>query len=235
MWKYVVWTIIVLIAIIALLGALSPMSNGDDVPEFTLIDYVKAGSWPGHFIILLSCIALASGFVDLLETRLSRVISSDVTNQLETLISNKQYDEALDHCQRNRSELTDILAPGLGIAESGAQKMAYAIDTTAKNVLLRVNHRPNKFLLIGVLASLMGLLGSLTGILSTFSIMKTLSCPSQTDFCRGIEEALITPIEAILILFICIIFYFVIQKRANYYALTLSNLVDGFTGMIKRL
>lgn len=134
----------------------------------------------------------------------------DLVADLEALIDEEQYDEALELCQSSDSYYARVLGGGLVVREAGYEEMLHEIETVAQAATFNLNTKISYLSLIGNIAPLLGLLGTVTGMITSFQKIESMKNPTPSDLAHGIYEALVNTTLGLFdaIVFLAVYFYF---------------------------
>jgi len=218
-----------LFAGVALLGGLAAEASAQESGGTTLGDIFKNAGVIGWMIVGLSVVALAviiKFFVDLKREKLA---PPDLLDELDGLLDEKNYQEALQLCEDEPNFLTHVVSAGLGKIEANHPfdqiqgAMAEALDEETVKLHLKVGWLS----LISQVAPMMGLLGTVQGMIQAFGVIATKdSGVSPKDLARGIKAALITTLFGLLVGIPPSAFFVYFRNRVITITLEVSAMVE---------
>jgi len=134
----------------------------------------------------------------------------DLVADLEALVDEEQYDEALELCQSSDSYYAKVLRGGLVFREAGYEETLHELETVASTETFNLNTKISYLSLIGNIAPLLGLLGTVTGMITSFQIIEKMKNPTPAKMASGIYEALVNTTLGLFvaIIFLAVFFYF---------------------------
>lgn len=218
-----------LFAGVALLGGLAAEASAQESGGTTLGDIFKNAGVIGWMIVGLSVVALAviiKFFVDLKREKLA---PPDLLDELDGLLDEKNYQEALQLCEDEPNFLTHVVSAGLGKIEANHPfdqiqgAMAEALDEETVKLHLKVGWLS----LISQVAPMMGLLGTVQGMIQAFGVIATKdSGVSPKDLASGIKAALITTLFGLLVGIPTSAFFVYFRNRVITITLEVSAMVE---------
>ena len=121
------------------------------------------------------------------------VIPEDTQNQIETLLAEKRYREAIEFSGTDSSYLAKVVNSGLSEASNGYGAMERAVEESSDAETTRML-RPIEYLnVLGNIAPMMGLFGTVYGMIVAFQkLVETGGKPDPGKLAAGISTALVT-------------------------------------------
>lgn len=184
-------------------------------------------------IQILSIVALARIVDHFVRLKRDALVPPAVVGELETLLDEEQYEEALRHCEANRNYVTAVVGASLSRLGEGypAIREAAAVATDEENVKLL--HRISWLSLFGSLGPMLGLFGTVVGMVLAFTDLgRTDVTPSPQNLARGIYTALITTAWGLFAALVSLGFFFYFKLRIQRLSFELSamaqDIVDRF-------
>lgn len=170
----------------------------------------EATGWVGWLMVACSVTGTTLVIEHLVSLRREKLAPSDITAEIEALINEEQFDEAIAICDENPGYITNITGAALRMRQAGYQEMIVGLETSANNETFKLNTKISYLSLIGNVAPLLGLLGTVTGMISSFQIIETLAAPTPGDLAKGVYESLVNTTMGlfIAILFLTVYFFF---------------------------
>ena len=150
---------------------------------------------------------------------------------LQTSLSSNEVEQAIEHCDRQRGSVANIIKQGLekyqalkGSTMTHEDKMKDVQKTVEEATMLEVPLLEKNLIALSTIASIatmVGLLGTTIGMIRSFSAMARSGAPDAISLSQGISEALINTAGGLIAAIIGIVAY-------NFF----TNKVDSFTYMI---
>jgi len=190
---------------------------------------LKWGGWPGWIIILHSIAALALIIEHFVNVKQDKVVPPEIVDEIEALFEEEEYQEALELCEAQPNFLTNILAAGLPKLNAGFETMKQIMGEAAAVEATKLHQKISYLALIGNLAPMWGLFGTVYGMIGAFSEIVILG-PRVTpkDLAQGVQAALITTLEGLLVAIPCMLFYFYFRNRV-------VRMINDLTGVADEL
>ena len=128
-----------------------------------------------------------------LQFRKQVLLPPELSQQFESLLENKQYQEAFDLAKGNESFLGKVLAAGMGKLQSGYPAAVEAMEAAQGDESMKLEHKISYVSLVGALAPMFGLLGTVDGMVAAFmKIAGSDTAPKPSELAVGISQALVT-------------------------------------------
>jgi biopolymer transport protein ExbB len=150
---------------------------------------------------------------------------------LQTSLANGDVEQAIEHCDRQRGSVANIIRQGLekyqSLKSSNApidEKMKDVQKSVEEATMLEVPLLEKNLIALSTIASIatmVGLLGTTIGMIRAFSAMARAGAPDAISLSVGISEALVNTAGGLVAAIIGIVAY-------NFF----TNKVDSFTYMI---
>ena len=187
------------------------------IPPEAVIDVsniLKWGGWPGWVIILHSIAALALIIEHFVNVKQDKIVPPEIVDEIEALFEEEEYQEALELCEAQPNFLTNILAAGLPKLNAGFDTMKQIMSEAAAVEATKLHQKISYLALIGNLAPMWGLFGTVYGMIGAFAEIVILG-PRVTpkDLAMGVQQALITTFEGLLVCIPSMMFYFYFRNR----------------------
>lgn len=187
--------------------AAAPTTSGSNV--FTMFfapipPAPRAVDWIGiiqiWIILLLSVVVLALIVQYYLRYRRVAIMPEETRSQLETLLNEKRYKEAIEFANGDKSYLGKVVASALNQASNGYSSMQRAIEETGDAETTKML-RPLEILnILGNVGPMLGLFGTVYGIIIAFNDL--LLAGGKVDpgkLAGGISTALVTTFWGLIV------------------------------------
>lgn len=195
-----------------------PASGGGGGTNFFTIFFLGGGGALGVIftlpIVFMSIAVVALIIQFCVQIQRDKIAPPEVIVQIEELIEQEQYDEALNICDATKNYVTSIVGAALLKVEYGYDSMVEAAATAAEEENMKLQHKIGWLLLLGNIAPMCGLLGTVVGMVSAFTeIAMSADSPSPQQLAGGIYTALITTIWGLLVAVPSLTAYFLFKNR----------------------
>lgn len=196
-----------------------PQQDGGGMNFFTIF-FLSGGGALGILTTLpivgcsIASIALIIQFC--VQIQRDKIAPPEVIVQIEELIEQEQYDEALNICDATKNYVTSIVGAALLKVEYGYESMVEAAATAAEEENMKLQHKIGWLLLLGNVAPMMGLFGTVVGMVSAFTeIAMSPESPSPQQLAGGIFTALITTVWGLLVAIPSLTAYFLFKNKVQ--------------------
>jgi biopolymer transport protein ExbB len=185
--------------------------------------YVKGGGVIGWIIILLSISSIALIIEHFVTIQRDKLVPPEIVVQLEEMIEQEQYEEALNICDATKNYVTSVVGAALARIQDGWEAMSVAAESAAEEENLKLTHKVGWLSLIGNVAPMMGLFGTVVGMVVAFTeIANSTEQPSPQQLAGGIYTALVTTVWGLIVAIPALSFYFVFKNKVQRLAFELS-------------
>lgn len=167
-------------------------------------------------LVLLSVLSI--GLAGSLASRYRRptMLPSDTREQLETMLSNRQYREAIEFANTDDSYLGRVTAAALNEAANGFSAMERAVEEAGDAEATRIL-RPIEYLnVLGNISPMLGLFGTVFGMIVAFQAL--VAAGGQADpvkLADGISTALVTTFWGLVVAIPALAAYALIRNRVD--------------------
>jgi biopolymer transport protein ExbB len=174
--------------------------------EFHLLAIIQAAGWPIWLLLTASMIALALIIERVLYLRRSRILPSNLLNEVIRVYHNGKVDNTIISTLENNSPLGRVLAAGLRNVNAPREVMKESIEEAGRGTA----HDLERFLTtlgtIATLAPLMGLFGTVVGMIEIFGAQNA-SGANPAQLAHGISVALYNTGFGLAIAMPALVFY----------------------------
>jgi biopolymer transport protein ExbB len=203
------------------------------VKESTLLDLIKAGGIVGLFIILVSILGGGLVIEHFVNITRDKLCPPEIVAELEALVEEGQYENALTLCTSNPNFFCNIVGAALSKVNVGYEAMVEAMQAAGEDEAAKLNQKISYISLIGSITPMLGLLGTVVGMISAFGIIKTKMSPSPADLAKGVEEALVTTAEGLLVSIPMMTVFFYFKNKVTLYIIQLGIMAGEFVDKFK--
>lgn len=185
------------------------------VKDKTMWDLIKAGGFVGHCIIVTSIATLALTIEFCVSLRRDKLCPPELVGELEALIDEGQYEEALQVCENDRCFLTNVVGAALAKVGMGYDEMVKSMEEVGTEEAFKLNAKISYMSLLGNIGPMLGLLGTVTGMIGAFTVIEKTTSPTPALLARGVYEALVTTAEGLFVGLPALTVYFIFKNRVT--------------------
>ncbi len=167
-------------------------------------------------LVGLSMVCLALILMFAMKHTRSRIVPDDTAAQIEAMLAEKRYREAIDFAQSDPSFLGKLVSGALGEASNGYVAMERAIEEEADAEIGKML-RPIEFLnVLGAVAPMIGLFGTVYGMIRAFqALVEAGGRPDPAELAAGISTALVTTLWGLVVAIPALAGFAVIRNRID--------------------
>jgi biopolymer transport protein ExbB len=191
---------------------------------------ITKGGAIGIVIIILSVATLALAIEFAVNIRRDKMCSPEVIDELEALLEEDEYQEALELCESEPNFLTNSLAAGLPRLNEGYAKVAEAIENQAGVEAVKLQQKVSWMLFLSNVAPMLGLLGTVSGMITAFNDIVRLGAKvTPKDLAGGISAALVTTFLGLLVAIPAIAAYQFFRNKATRISIDFAGILEDMT------
>lgn len=190
--------------------------------EKTLWDLFEATGTIGWLMLLTFTIGLGLLIQNSMSLRKDKLGPPTLIDELETLIEENNFDEALAVCQADGSYLANVTAGGLVMKEAGYEEMIRGLEQVSMQEQFKLNQQISYLSLIGNIGPLLGLLGTVTGMISSFQEIEKIAAPTPAQLSKGVYESLVNTTMGLFTGICYLTAYFILKNKVTNMSLTLN-------------
>lgn len=194
-------------------AAAAPAAAVDD-GRMTIGKYIEYGGWVGNLIIVCSIAMVALVIEHFVNIKRDKIAPPETIDELEALLQEQQYQEALELCESEKNFVTAMVGAALPKLSHGFDEMRDAAMAAATNETSKLNQKISYLSLLANMGPMLGLFGTVYGMVSAFGEIVALG-PAVTpkDLAGGVQQALITTVDGLLVAMPCIGFGFYFKNK----------------------
>ena len=174
--------------------------------------------------LMLGCSIAGTTLVieHLVSLRRDKLAPAVLAGDLEALINEEEFDQAVELCDENPCYLGNVVGAALRMRDAGYQEMIAGLEAAANEETFKLNTKISYLSLIGNVAPLLGLLGTVTGMISSFQVIETLKAPTPGDLAKGVYESLVNTTMGLFIAILFLTVYFLFKNRVSKMCLSIN-------------
>ena len=203
---------------LAALVAVSGLAFAQDAAKppdvsFSISEILRDGGTIGHFILVVSVIALGVSIEFAVNIRRVKMCPPEIVEEVEALFEAGDYQEAVDLCEAEPNMFTNVVSAGLSKVNHDFAVIEQALGQAIEEESVKLHTKVGWLSFICSAATLLGLLGTIQGMIVAFkTIAATKGQADPSMLSGGISAALITTLYGLCIA-IPVSFSFVIFRN----------------------
>ena len=178
-------------------------------------------------ILLLLMSAISIGYIIklVIQYRRPMVIPQDTREEIEGMISQKKYRDAIEYAKNDDSYLGRLASSALDEAANGFGAMERAIEETGDTETTRYLRPVEVLNVMGNIAPMLGLFGTVYGMIRAFQkLVEAGGNPDPTTLAAGISTALVTTLWGLVVAIPALAGYSLIRNKID--ALTSEGMLE---------
>lgn len=222
-------------ALFALFAAPAHASDAAEMANMTFFEIVVAyGGWVGWVIVGVSVWTLAMIIEMFVSMRRDKMVPPELIDELEALLEEDEFQEALELCESQPNFVTNCLASALPRLNEGWGEMKAAMEATAGVEGMKLQQKVGWLLFLSNLAPLLGLFGTVVGMIIAFKEIVALGAKvTPTDLAAGISAALITTFLGLVAGMPALFFYQFFRNRATRIIVDFGGVLEDMTNRFR--
>ncbi|MGA0334460.1 MAG: MotA/TolQ/ExbB proton channel family protein [Kiritimatiellia bacterium] len=180
---------------------------------------VKSGGMIFYVLMAMSVVALALILAFSISLNNRRIAPASFVREIEILLKNGDFEEALKSCDRNSSPVSALTRSALNYlsrAEEDAdpELLRQVVEGEGVRQVGRLQSQITYLMDIGVIAPMVGLLGTVMGMLKSFSgVALNMAQARPTVLADGVSQALVTTAGGLIVAIPAMIAYSLFRGR----------------------
>ena len=199
-----------------------------------LIWYFTACKWFAPVFIILSIVFVTLVIMNWLAISRNAIAPPEMIEQFQAKLENKEYQEAYELAKDSDSLFGRIFAVGLVKMSGDFAAAKQAMEDTAEEEMMRLEHRLSYLGMIASVAPMLGLLGTVWGMVDAFSVIAHGGPPQASELADGIALALVTTQIGLIIAIPALILFEVFKNRLARFVLELNVQMENSLKQLKR-
>ncbi|MCC5843373.1 MAG: MotA/TolQ/ExbB proton channel family protein [Verrucomicrobia bacterium] len=148
----------------------------------------------------------------------SRIMPSSFLRDVEVMLEQGRFEEALALCERNRSPAARIVQSAVQyverVGEPDADLLRQLVEGEGIRQAGRLQAQISYLMDIGVIAPMVGLLGTVMGMLTSFSaVALDIHKARPMELANGVSQALVTTAAGLMVAIPAMVFYSLFRGR----------------------
>jgi biopolymer transport protein ExbB len=176
----------------------------------------------GFLMLGVSMVGTALCIEHMVNLRREKLAPPALVSELEQLIQEEKYDEAVEVCDAEAGYLSSLIGAALRMRHAGYEEMIVGLEQAAAEETFKLNAKISYLSLLGNVAPLLGLLGTVTGMISSFQVIETLKAPTPGDLAKGVYESLVNTTMGLFIAIVFLTIYFLFKNKVTKMTLSMN-------------
>ncbi len=220
---------LILTALIAFPATAFAQDEGEESEGFVQSILTKGGPI-GWVIILLSVATLALIIEFGVNVRADKICPPELIDEVEALLEEDEYQEALELCESEPNFVTRSLAAGLPRLNEGYSKVKEAMEAAAGVEAVKLQQKVSWMLFLSNVAPMLGLFGTVSGMITAFQTIVTLGAKvTPADLAGGISAALVTTFLGLLVAIPAVTAYQYFRNKATRISIHFAEVLEEMT------
>jgi biopolymer transport protein ExbB len=204
------------------LPVLALQEEGGEGKKKTWLELFETTGPVGYLMLGCSIAGTTLVIEHMVNLRRDKLAPTVLAGDLEALINEEEYDQAVELCDENPCYLANVVGSALRMRDAGYQEMIAGLEAAANEETFKLNTKISYLSLIGNVAPLLGLLGTVTGMISSFQVIETLKAPTPGDLAKGVYESLVNTTMGLFIAIVFLTIYFLFKNKVSKMCLSIN-------------
>jgi biopolymer transport protein ExbB len=219
---------LVLVALLAFPASALAQEEGES--EGFVSSILTKGGPIGWVIILLSVATLALIIEFGVNVRADKICPPELIDEVEALLEEDEYQEALELCESEPNFVTRSLAAGLPRLNEGYAKVKEAMEAAAGIEAVKLQQKVSWMLFLSNVAPMLGLFGTVSGMITAFDVIVQKGAKvTPADLAGGISAALITTFLGLLVAIPAVSAYQYFRNKATRISIHFAEVLEEMT------
>ena len=210
----------------ALIAALWPAMASAQDETATSMNWFQAFIWStespmlGNLItvllLLMSAVVMGFSLMLIFKFRQSQVIPEETRDEIEQLLAEKKYREAIEFAEEEESYLGKVASAALSEAANGYSAMERAVEEAGDAEAVKML-RPIEYLnVLGNISPMIGLFGTVFGMIVAFqALVEGGGSADPVELAGGISTALVTTFWGLVVAIPALTAYSLIRNKVD--------------------
>jgi biopolymer transport protein ExbB len=216
---------VILLSMFAFAGAAMAQEEAGMIPgkkKKSALELFAETGWVGILLAGVSVAGVALTIENFVSLRRDVLAPPDTINELEALIDEGQYDDAIAMCDENDGFITTLIGSALRMRHAGYEEMIGVLEQAAAEESFKLQAKISYLSLLGNVAPLLGLLGTVTGMITSFQKIESMKAPTPGDLASGVYESLVNTTMGLFIAIVFLTVYFIIKNKVTKMTLSMA-------------
>ncbi|MCE9595235.1 MAG: MotA/TolQ/ExbB proton channel family protein [Planctomycetes bacterium] len=210
-----------LTAMAVFLAANPALAEGEEHGK-SWLELFKTTGFVGYLMLAVSIVGVSLVVEHLVNIRREKLAPASLAQELEALIDEEQYDDAVELCDEEGGYLSHLIGSALRMREAGYEEMIQGLEAAANEEAFKLGTKISYLSLLGNVAPLLGLLGTVTGMISSFQAIEKLKSPTPGDLAKGVYESLVNTTMGLFLAILFLTAYFLFKNKVTKMTLSIN-------------
>lgn len=194
----------------------------------SLMGAIKASGVIGMVIILISIVALALVIEHFVSIKREKLAPPELVDEIEELLQQSNYQEALETCEANPCYFTRVTAAGIRKIGHPFETISQALEEMEGEETLKLMQKIGWLSLIASLGPMLGLFGTVSGMVGAFGQIAQAGQGgvNPADLAGSIQLALVTTVEGLIVAIPTTAFFVYFRNRVMTVSLEIGAVVE---------
>ena len=185
-------------------------------PKSKFMWFIESSGLIGLFILILSIYFVATVIRLFIELRPSVAAPPEEVQQVEQLLSNRDYQGIYDFTRNSPSFFSRLISSGVAELPNGIHDAREVMDRHAEVETVDMERKISMLAVLGTLGPMIGLVGTLKGMIASFAVIALSDTQLKaSEVAGGISEALLLTFEGVALSVPAIYFYAFFRNRVS--------------------
>jgi biopolymer transport protein ExbB len=210
-------------------GAALAQEGGEDLQAgaVTVGQILQNAGIVGYLIIFLSIVGVSLIIEHFVSIRRDKLAPPEIVDELETLLEEQNYQEAMELCEAEHNPLTNVVAAALPKISSGFDAIESSLADVGEEEAVKLHQKISWISLIGATSPMWGLLGTVLGMMKSFNIIAAKKgAADPSDLASGISEALVTTMLGLFVAIPMMSFFFYFRNKVIKITLEIGAILE---------
>jgi len=200
--------------------ALAQEETVESLNWFQAFIWAPTGPMLGNLIVILllvmSAVVMGFSLMLLLKFRRNQIIPEETRDEIEALLAEKKYREAIEFAQEEENYLGQVASAALSEAANGYAAMERAVEEAGDAVAVKML-RPIEYLnVLGNISPMIGLFGTVFGMIVAFQkLVEGGGAADPVELAGGISTALVTTFWGLVVAIPALTAYSLIRNKVD--------------------
>ena len=212
---------------VALIAALWPaLASAQDDTSTTTMNWFQAFIWSNNnpilgnlitmLLLMMSAVVMGFSLMLIFKFRENQVIPEETRDEIEQLLAEKKYREAIEFAEEEESYLGKVASAALSEAANGYSAMERAVEEAGDAEAVRML-RPIEYLnVLGNISPMIGLFGTVFGMIVAFQkLVEGGGAADPAELAGGISTALVTTFWGLVVAIPALTAYSLIRNKVD--------------------
>jgi biopolymer transport protein ExbB len=177
----------------------------------------------GWMMVLCSVSGMALVIEHIVNIRREKLAPTALVQDLEALIAEGSYEEAMDMCEQEGGYVSNLVKAGLVMRNAGYEEVVSNLSMAAEEESFKLMAKISYLSLIGNIGPLLGLLGTVTGMIASFQKIEQMKAPTPKDLASGVYESLVNTTMGLFIGIVFLTAFFIYKNMVTKMTLQMNQ------------